>query len=376
MSDEQTLLAVIVVIYLIDCLFWIPRDGLGFTRWVGKFWNIREPSTTVGNERGGLGFTNPLPPLGVGTRGVGWTISISERGIFSYTSAGFNPGGRARQKPVVFAWDKITAVSCDGKKIFINGEYFATAASEYSTRWLSQEIVRLQKLGEKKRGAEIEKAISLSCDPTEVTRRVEEFGKQTRMLRYLANWLLIFLFAACPFLVWKLGIVRAIWPVILGLYAQTILIALVFSKAHRKLYPADSEQIFKPFLTMLLAAPNAIRAQDVMGRPLLEHFHPLTVAKALCRERDYQRLAPLIARDLNFPRLPIVPPDAPELASQIEEAFRRTLREKLSLDDPRFQAAPKKTEDEHVAYCPRCLQQFTAAAVDCADCGGRPLVKF
>lgn len=374
MSDEQTLLAVIAIIYLIDCLFWIPRNGLGFTRWLAKSWRIREPSTTIGNERGALGFANPLPPLGLATRGAGWTISISEHGVFSYTSAGFNPGGRPREKAVFWEWSKITAVSRDGKKLLINNEPFATAISEYSARWLTQEIARLQKLGDKNRPAEIEAAIATSCNSSQVTKRVEDFLKQTRMLRYLANWLFIFLFAACPYLVWKLGIVKALWPVVIGLYAQTILIALLFSKLHRKIYPTDSEQIFKPFLTMILAAPSAIRAQDILGRSLLEQFHPLTVTKALCSQQEQDRLASIIIRDLHFPRIPVTPPDSSDKAQQTESTFRATLLKHF--DDPKWLQPPEKTETVHTQYCPRCLQQFTEAATTCPDCGGRPLVKF
>lgn len=374
MSDEQTLLAVIAVIYLVDCLFWIPRNGLGFTRWVGKRWRMREPSTTIGNDRGALGFANPLPPLGLATRGAGWTISISEQCVFSYTSAGINPGGRLRQKAAFWEWPQIKAVSRDGKKIVINDEHFATAVSEYSARWLTQEIARLQKLGDKKRGAEIETAIATSCDSSKAAQRVEDFLKSTRMLRYAANWLFVFLFGACPYLVWKFGIVGALWPVVIGLYAQTILIALLFSRLHRRIYPADSEQIFKPFLTMLLAAPSAIRAQDILGRPLLEQFHPLAVTKALCSQQEYDSVASVAVRDLHFPRMPITPAGASDKAIETEAVFREMILKHF--DDAKWLKTPERTEAEHSQYCARCLQQFTEAAADCPDCGGRPLVKF
>jgi hypothetical protein len=380
MSDEQTLLAVIAAIYLADCLFWIPRNGLGFTRWLGKFWNIRVPSTIVGNDRGALGFANPLPPLGLATRAAGWTISISERGVFSYASAAFNPGGRAPQKAIFYEWSKIESVQREEKEIWMNGKLFAKAVTEYSARWMAAEVSRLQKCAGKKRAAEIEKTIAASCDPVEVTRRVKEFQMQSWALKYLSNWLFVFLFGACPILVWRLGMVGAIWPMVIGIYLQTIVIALVFSKVHRKLYASDSGQIFKPFLTMLLAAPSAIRAHDILGRPLLESFHPVAVAKALCRSQDFESFASAPIRDLLFPRMPVVPPDSPEAAIAVEKDFRemvlKSLKRKLAFDETEFLKAPEKTETVHTAYCPRCLQQFTEAATSCPDCGGRPLVKF
>src|SRR5205085_10268815 len=125
--------------------------------------------------------------------------------------------------------------------------------------------------------------------------------------------------------VWKAGMERALWPMVIGIYVQTIMIALLFSKLHRKIYPADSEQVFKPFLTMLLAAPSAIRAQDILGRPLLEEFHPLAVAKALCRRVEFDRFARVAIRDLHFPILPIVPPAICEAAAEVEKGFREMI---------------------------------------------------
>jgi hypothetical protein len=380
MSDEQTLLAVIAVIYLADCLFWIPHNGLGFTHWLGKVWNIRGPSTILGNDRGALGLANPLPPLGIATRGIGWPISISERGIFSYTSAAINPSGRLTQKAAFWEWSRIEKIERDDKKILINGEHFAKGVTEYAARWIASEIARLHKLSEKKRPAEIESLIARTCDPAEVTRRVQQFAKETWLLKYVANWLFVFLFGACPYLVWKVGMVASIWSMVAGIYAQTLLIALLFWRLHRKIYPADSAQIFKPFLTMLLAAPSAIRAQDILGRPLLESFHPLAIAKALCTPKQFEELAAPVFRDLHFPRLPIVPAHANEAATNCESAFRemviQSLRRKASVDDAKFLRAPEKTETVHTSFCPRCQQQFTDAGTTCPDCGGRPRVQF
>lgn len=374
MSDEQTLLAVIAAIYLADCVFWIPRNGLGFTRWVGAVWNLRQPSTILGNDRGALAFANPLPPLGIATRGAGWTISIMEQGIGSCAGGNFYAGVRGPQEAFFYKWAQIEKIERDEKKIFVNGQPFATAISEYSARWMAQELVRLLELSGKKRANEIEKAIERACDDGEVSRRVANFLRESKWLRYVANGLFIFLFGACPFLVWKLTLAGAIWLIVIGIYAHMIVIAALFLKAHRKIYAADSGQIFKPFLTMLLAAPSAIRAQDILGRSLAESFHPLAVAKALCSVEDFERFAGTVFRDLNFPR------GAASGAKSQEGMFQRQLLKgletKLGLRAEKFLQPPQKSESVHTQYCQRCLQQFTEAATNCPDCGGRPLAKF
>jgi hypothetical protein len=373
MSDEQTLLAVIAVIYLADCIYWIPGSGLSITSWFGLPWKLRYPSSLLGNQRGAIGLANPLPPLGLATRCQGLTVSIAPEGILSCVSAEIAPGRRPPQTANAFRWSEIKSVQREERTVLINNEFFYKASSEYSSRHLASEIARLSKLDDKKRSTEIANLISDSCDPAAINDRVTAFLKQSRHLRYLANVLFLFLFGICPFVVWRYGLAATLWPIVGGLYTQTIIIALLFSKAHRKVYPHDSSQIFKPFLTMLLAAPSAIRVQDILGRPLLEPFHPLAVAKTLCSAKDFKNLATHAIRDLNFPRLPI-----PQ--TSIERTFRdavlATLTRKLQISDAEILTAPQRSETVHTRYCPRCHQQFTDAATYCRDCGGRELLAL
>jgi len=356
MSDEQTLLAVLVVIYLVDCVYWVPRSGLSVTNWLSKRWTLRFPSAIVGNERGALGFANPLPPLGLASRCLGLTISIAHEGIFSRK---------------LWRWSEIKTVERSEREILINGELFYKAPTEYAARRLAIELARLSKRDDKKRAVEITKLISDSCDPDLITNRIDTFKKTTARLRLLANILFAFLFIICPFSVWRFGIVAALWPIVGAMYLQTIVISLLFSKAHRKIYPDDSAQILKPFITMLLAAPSAIRVQDILCRPLLEPFHPLAVAKALCPPDQFTPLASQTIRDLTYPR---------QKLNTVESAHRdtllKTITTQLELDPADFLQPPKPTESTHTKYCPRCLQQFTQHAASCPDCGERELNRF
>lgn len=347
MSDEQTLLAVIAAIYLADCIYWIPRDGLGVTQWVSAFWRIHFPSPLLGNDRGAISFAHPFPPLGLAIRTQGWPVAMSPRGISS------------------FDWSQIKRIEREDKKILMNGGILCICPSGYAARRVVETIVRLGKLESRQREQELGRLIEESCDWAAIRKRVDEFKAETRKLNLLCNLLFFFLFGACPYMVWKLGMTGAIWPVVLGIYLQTILIATVFIRTHQRLYPQDSEQILKPCLTMLLAAPSAIRAQDVLGRPLLESRHPLAVAKALCREEAFKKVAPGITRDLKYPRLPV---------SETELTFRSLVLKALGMEE--LIEPPVASEAANTKYCPRCLQQFTAAGTTCRDCGERELVPF
>lgn len=314
-------------------------------------------------------MANPIPPLGIASRCQGWPFCLSPAGVYSPQTA------------THWSWTKITSVEQDERTIRINGKPFHKCSSAYNARRFAATLWTLSQASAEGRERQIEARIGESCDPREAGRKVDSFRSLTRGLRIAANVLFLFLFGICPLLVWRFGLASTLWPALLGIYAQTISIALLFSKAHRLIYPQDATQIFKPFLTMLLAAPSAIRAQDILARPLLEEFHPLAVAKALCSEQEFGELASTVMRDLHFP-FPTTLPNEFVGARSTEESFQRLLRDSLirTLDLasklPRYLAPPAPTESVHAKYCPRCRQQFTKDALSCPDCGGRELLTF
>lgn len=371
MSDEQRLLAILIVIYLADCLWWIPRHGLGLSRWVGAFWHLRWPSRSLGNDRGGVSLANPLPPLGLVSRIQGWPISLSPEGVFSYVSAGF-AGSRPPQVAASFDWDAIRAVAREGKEVRVNGALFCKTTSGRTARRLAEAIARLARLPAAQRTPEIKSLLASSFDEKSVRARVADFYASSRMLGLTGNLLFLFLFGVCPLLVWRFGLAVYLWPILAVLLAQTITIAFLFRHAHRKLYPNDASEILTPFLTMLLAPPSAIRARDLLGRTLLEEFHPLCAAHALCSARDFETLAPVVVRDMRYPLLPVFPAGSPESARRIEEWFRTELLQLAARLSPAT-PPPVRSDPTHQRYCPRCWQQFTAEATVCPDCGGRPL---
>lgn len=360
MSDELTLLAAITVIYLADCVYWIPRNGLAFSKWISARWKLRSGSTFLGNPRGGVSLANPLPPLGIVSRSIGWTISIAPSGVYSFYAADIANSGRPPQVGAWFPWPQVAKIEREDRKVFVNDSLFFIAVTGYSARRVAQEISLLTKSGDKEREARIRKILANSLDSGRAKSRIESFLRETKRLKILTNILFLHLFAICPLLVWRYGIAAAILPIVIGLYLQTTIIALEFRRAHKKIYPEDGEQIFKPCFTTFLAAPSAIRAQDILARPLLEEFHPIALEP---------ELKTWVARDLMHPRLPLASPQARET----EEWFRAEL---LKLVGEVKDQAQSPSEPENTAYCPRCLQQYTEQAVACADCGGRALVGF
>jgi hypothetical protein len=139
---------------------------------------------------------------------------------------------------------------------------------------------------------------------------------------------------------------------------------------------------FTQFLIVLLSPASAIRAHDVLARPLLEGFHPVAIARLFCTQARFFAMAGEFLRELRFPALPRCPcrePTAAEterFASAIAlRALERFLR-RNQMDPQELLQSPMRADQTSRSFCPRCLAQFTAVTGICQDCGGVALVPF
>jgi hypothetical protein len=133
---------------------------------------------------------------------------------------------------------------------------------------------------------------------------------------------------------------------------------------------------------MVMAPPTAIRGVDLLGRNLLEEFHPIAVAHVLCRPERFREFARETLQDLRHPFFPSAPTN--DTASvRTEEWFRdeiiaavETTVRQAGLDPAKLAAPPEASDPSHQSYCPRCGAQFVRAEGTCADCGGLPLLRW
>ena len=88
MGEFESLLLILTLIYLSECLVWVRRGALVFASWWGKSFRILHPGTLLGNQRGGLLLANPLPPLGATFISPGFPLSLSPEGAFAYSNFG------------------------------------------------------------------------------------------------------------------------------------------------------------------------------------------------------------------------------------------------------------------------------------------------
>jgi hypothetical protein len=382
MGDLDSLLLILAAIYLTECVVWVRRGGIAINRLWGKAWRIWHPGTLLANARGAIFFSNPLPPFGnvLLTHQPG--ISLSPEAALSFTAACINPSWRPPHVGLLIQWSELKTVGFEGKRVLVNGIFFDRAPSIGEARRRAALLRRLKAMPEKQRASAIRASVGDSLDSAKVRQRWEDYQVQAAPLRWLALILFAYLFAIAPLLLWKYGFRHAGAGVAAGLLVQTICIGWLFRGAHKRLFPDGVEERFTPFFTMLLAPPTAIRAPDILGRHLLEEFHPLAVVHTLAPPEVFKKLARHALLDLEFPILP-VSPSSDESVIRTEEWFRAMLREMVWKFVERANVNPEEllrplapAEIVHRAFCPRCGAQFVDPAAVCGECGGRALVTF
>jgi len=382
MSDVQLLFAVLVALYLWECACWLRRGSVAVATWLGRGWQLLHPGTLIGNQRGGFVLAAPLPPLGLFLTANQLPFTLSPAGVLFFVSTNVNPGWRAAHSGRFVKFDDLHEVRAERRKLIINGEIVLSVASPNYARHLAESLRELKEARSEQRAATISSLLRATLDSQAVEKRWQEAQSLLKPVRRLANALFIFLFAAAPCLIWRLGLGLS-WPgLLIALLVLTIANAVYFRRAHRKLFPKLEDERFTFTLTVALAPTTAMRAHDLLARTSCETFHPLAVAKVLLTAADFERFARRVLLDLRHPAQPVCPGGGPELEAA-EQHGRTALRaaaedflRQAGCDLEKLCAAPAPADEACRAYCLRCEAQFTSLEAQCADCGGLAVVAF
>src|SRR6185369_15793048 len=112
--------------------------------------------------------------------------------------------------------------------------------------------------------------------------------------------LFLFLFVFTPSLAFTFGSAPLIIPVAAVMVALAVVIAIMFHRAHKKLYPAESSERLESLVKMILCPPVSIRAADILTRNLLAQYSPIVLANVLPGSGEQQFVRGVIL-DLKHP---------------------------------------------------------------------------
>ena len=369
MSELQLLFAVLVVLYLVQCVAWVPQDSAAFRPGFFSGWKLELEGFRLAawRIRGVPG--NPLPPL----HGVAvcppLLVSVSPLGVARDTS------GPDSYRP----FEGMRELAAAGKQVRIAGKAFLAASSPAEAARLAAWLEKLRGLPENKRAASIEKHFSHAFDFDHASQRFAEYEESTALLRWTCTALFAFLFLFLPLIVDAVGLVR-VWPTLAGMLVMLVgAIAWHFRRAHLLLYPDEGDARWTAMITVILSPVAAIRARDVLLRDLFAAFHPLAVARVLFSPEEFRRIAARMLREITFP-IPGTFGGGETAGVECEAWFRehqtaamRRFLAEAELKPEELLAPPTRSAPQSTSYCPRCCQQYAVLPGTCKDCGGIPL---
>jgi len=375
MTDGQTLLLILILVYLSDCLIWVKRESVAFVSIWGGRWRLTVPASWLGNANGAVMLLNPLPPAGRIFLSHLLPVSVSPSGICAYNLQTLPSEARSPTQTGQFLpFNKIKTAATEGVYLLVNDEKFAKCATAGQAKMLAQLIREIVKASTTKRTSIVRAWMQKQFAMNEAAARLEEGKKRIEPIQELSSILFLFLFVFTPTLMSIFGLMPLIIPVAVVMVILAMLTGIMFYRAHKQLFPTEGSERFENVVKMILCPPVSIRAADVLTRNLLADYSPIVLASLLAGAGE-QQFARAFVLDLRHPLRHEVSDET------AEKTMRWAVDEQLSICLERFLKpedllAPSAREKDSVSYCPRCRCQYVVSETDCPDCPGVALVNF
>ena len=379
MSDGQMLLLVLALLYLSDCLLWVKKQTVAFVSPWCRHWRVAALNSSFSNGRGGVLFMNPLPPLGCVFLSHISPISISPNGICAFNLQALPSVGRPPQTSRSLAFAEITGAGSDGAYVLVNNQRFTKTATAKQARLISELISRMTGADPSDRERLVRAHVAKQFAADEAAAVLQEAQVVIKPIRMMCSIFFLFLFVATPVLVTFFGLLTLFIPVVVVSVALAVQISIMFFRAHKKLYPHESQERIEDVVKMVLCPPVSIRATDLLTRHLLSEYSPAVVA-ALLSGSAAQEFVRAFILDLQHPLKHEVSDEASAeimvwaASEQLRHCFEHINRTGNSR--PEVFLAPHQPVGNSISYCPRCGCQFVVSSGVCPDCPGVGLLAF
>ena len=380
MTEGQTLLLILILLYVSDCLIWVKRESVAFVSGWGGRWRLRVPPSWLGNANGGILFLNPIPPAGRIFLSHLLPISISPSGICAYNLQTLPSEARSPAQTGQFLlFNQINTAATEGVYLLVNNERFAKCATPKQAKTLAQLIRELVKTATAKRERVVRAWLQKQFALKDAEARLQEGKALIEPVQELSMILFLFLYFFTPALVSGFGLMPLIIPVAVVMVVLAVLTGTMFYRAHKRLFPTEGSERFENVVKMILCPPVSMRAADILTRNLLAEYSPVVLASVLAGSGEQQFVRAFVL-DLQHPLKHEV---ADETA---EKTMRWAVAEQLGIcldqiEQGRYLKAeelqaPAVREKDSISYCPRCRCQYVVSASECPDCPGVELVLF
>lgn len=379
-GEGETLLLILVLLYLSECLIWVRRESVAFVSAWGRRWRLAVPPSWMGNANGGILFLNPLPPGGRVFLSHLSPLSISPSGICAFNLQTLPAEARSSNQSGEFLpFSKIKDSGSDGSYLIINKEKFTKCANAKQARAFAKLIGAMTKASASKRESMARTWVVKQFAVDDAAKLLKESKRLIEPIQELGVILFLFLFVFTPSVAFAFGLSPLIIPVAAVMVTLAVEIAIIFYRAHKKLYPDESSERLESLVKMILCPPVSIRAADILTKNLLSEYSPIVLASVLPGSGEQQFVRSVIL-DLQHPLKHEVSDEIAEqtMTWSVQEQLKVCLDQvkKGRYLKPEELLAPGQREENSVSYCPRCRCQFVVSEGECPDCPGVELVEF
>ena len=339
MSELAELYALFLVLYLFECLAWVPRRTVGFFHFLGR-WRGRAAFRPNASWSTSVVFGKPWPPLSPPWLAEPLPFAIDPKGLTLIES------DRRR-----IAWEDLEPVSARGHRLESGDLVLATLASRLGAVVLAEMLEGTRLMSAKKREAALRKFLDARFDVDAPLTKQKEFQTRTRALRASSMALWLSLFGGLGVAVFTRSMVVLLVAAALSLLLWPIN-AVVFFLTARKV-PRDHGPEFSKRLVAILSPLSGVRGVDLLAREVWANLDPVTVAVALLSAKDLLAFArPLVVA--------MEARDRDELAwwrAETRQRMERVLAKK-NVDLASLFAPPTRESSQVQTYCPSCQSQY------------------
>lgn len=382
MSDEQLFFLVLVLLYLLECIRWVPAGSTVFKSHFGTSFRWRIASDIIGSVNKGIALSNPFPPFGTYFLISPPPIRFSTLGALSAVSAKIDIFNRQKKKWRAQRFDDISSLETQHNSVFLNGSLFAECDSIITALNLQKTLKELLSLSPPERESYIDDYLGRTFDVGRIRVMYDTFKNETLFLRIICFIQFIYMFGVFPGWVFYFGFRNAIWPLLSSILILSLLLGFVFYITHLTLYKRKEEGTLKHAMMMAVYPMAGLRAIDFLARRYFEEFDIVAVASVLCERSEFLKIAGRTVRESEYPIVHSEPVSG-TMGSDIESWWRSRRKKALLRFLEEEQIPIDKLLKPHYAhlgralsYCPRCLCEFSIIEGNCPDCGDIELMPF
>lgn len=370
LSDTELILLVVGVFYFSECIFWLPDTAVTLTSAFGKL-RIATSPVFLQRTNSQAAILSPFP-WSRSLVSEDWPVAVSPNGI----SILFGP-----HSGKFIAFEDLESVEAEKHSLRLNQCSIPCVTSGAALQ-IATLLQDMDKIATDERGSLLRTAIQSRFALSGVASRLENVERFTDSLRTISLFMFLWVFAYGPVLYYTVEL----QPGLLFRYFTPLGIlwlsgVVLFAMAQRKILSNSASERVSRVATLCFSPAAVMRAAHAITREAFSSFDPSAVAVSVLHPKQLDKVLSRRLRNILYPPSSDYPNESHSFKATCEwynEVNLTTLKEMLTSANIAADELLKPPVADYgaLAWCPRCLSQYTLSEGVCFDCRGVSLQSF